>query len=79
MIIPPTYIQVHPPIASQMKINLLFNNISINNNTLSVICKHKSKGIFMQLHKLWLEFKHTFVVTVSIIEMGKKKMQMNSH
>lgn len=56
-----------------MKINQLFNNVSINNNMLSVICKRKSKGIFMHLHKLWLEFKHSFVVTVSIIEMGKKK------
>lgn len=70
MNIPPTCIQVHPLIASQIKINQLFNNI--NNYMLSAICKHESKGIFMQLHKLWLEFKHAFVVTVSIIKMGKK-------
>lgn len=49
---------MHPFIAYQMKINQLFNNISTNNNMLFVICKHKSKGIFMQLHKSWLEFKH---------------------
>lgn len=61
--------------ASQRKTSQLFNNI-INNNMSFVISLQT--GIFMQLHKSFLECKHSPVVTASVIEMrGEKRKNEN--